>query len=156
MANAAKKDLESVRSGPLSTVHKLENEIERVFAGRWPRLFDWPLRESMLDMPMPSVDVVDREEEICVRAELPGFKKKEVDISVNDSTLTIKAQSKSDNTEEDGDYFRREISRGFVSRTVALPAEVDGDNAKASLSDGMLEVTVPKLARAKRKQVKID
>ncbi len=156
MADAVKKDLEPTRRGPLSAVPKLEQDIERFFSHRWPRLFDWPSRESMFDSSLPSVDVLDREEDVCVRAELPGFKKKDVQISVNDSTLSIKAESKSETKEEEGDYYRREISSGYLARTVGLPAEVDGDKAKARLENGILEVTVPKVAKSKRRQVKID
>ena len=156
MAASTKQTLEPAQRGALSSIPRLEQELERFFGNRFPNIFDWSSRSSLFDSAMPSVDVIDKENEVCVRVEIPGFKKKEVDISVNDRALTIKAESKSESKEEDGDYHRREIAQGYLVRTVELPAEVDGDKAKASLEDGILSVTVPKVARSKRKRVKID
>ena len=131
----------------------LENEFERFFGNRWPKLFDWPELKSAAGAP--NVDVVDREEEVCVRAEVPGFRKADIEVSVSGSSVTIKATREESSSEEEGDYLRREMSRGYLSRTVALPAEVDGDKADARLRDGVLEITVPKLARARRQNVPV-
>jgi HSP20 family protein len=145
-----------VRRGPLSVVPKFEHELERFFGERWPRALDVPFLRSSIDTNVPKVDVVDREGEVFVRAELPGFSKEEIDVSVNDSTLTIKATHESDQEDSEEDYYRREIACSFVSRTVSLPAEVDGAKAKATLKDGLLEFTVPKMAKSKRQKVKIE
>ncbi len=152
----AEGEVTPVRRGPLSVAPKLEQEIERFFGDRWPRMFESPFSRASMDVSAPKVDVVDREGEILVRAELPGFKKEEIDLSMNESTVTIKASHESEQEDQDEDYHRREISRSYVSRTVSLPAEVDGDNAKASFTDGMLELTVPKVAASKRKKVDIE
>ena len=58
--------------------------------------------------------------------------------------------------EEGGDYYRCEISKGAFARTVTLPAEVDTDKSKAKFKDGVLELTVPKMERAKRQSIKVD
>ena len=150
------KEVEAVGKGPRNVARHFDQELERFFGAPWPRMFDWPTGASVFESKLPSVDVVDREDEVCVRAELPGFKDDEIEVSVNDSTLTIKAESKSETKDEDGDYYRREISHGFMSRSVALPAEVDRDQAKARLKDGILEVTLPKVAKSKRQKVKIE
>ena len=158
--SSTKQDVEPVRRGPRSALPRLEQELERFFGQGWPTAFNWPSNWpssfAAFDSELPRVDVVDRENEVCVKAEVPGFKKKEIEISASRNTLTIKAQTSSEKTEEDGDYYRREMSQGFLSRTVSLPAEVDGDNAKARLDNGVLEVTMPKVATAKRKRVTID
>jgi len=105
---------------------------------------------------MPNVDVIDREDEILVRAELPGVDRKDVDVSLSDSLVTIKGSSNHEEKEEKGNYSRREMSRGTFSRTIALPGEVDGSKAKATFSDGVLELTLPKMEKSRRQKIRVD
>ncbi len=156
MAKATTKDVATTQRGPLSSLPKLETEMGRFFDRRWPGFLDWPRLSEMSELQAPSVDVLDQESDIVVKAEVPGFKKDEIDVSVTDNTMTIKASSKSETEEEEGDYYLKEISRGYVSRTLRLPSEVDGEQAKATYKDGVLEVTVPKVAKAKRQRIEIQ
>ncbi len=154
--SSEKTEIEHARRGPLSALPRLEQELERFFGSRWPKAYEWPSAMPALESRLPNVDVIDREDEVCVKAEVPGFKKKEIDVSVNHNSLTIKAQTSSETIEEDGDYHRREMSRGYLARTVALPSEVEGEKAKAQFDNGVLEVIVPKVPESKRQRVKID
>jgi HSP20 family protein len=104
----------------------------------------------------PKVDVVDREDEVVVRAELPGVAKDDLQVSVADTLVTIKGETKQEKKEENGDYYRSEISRGSFSRSVTLPCSVSAENAKASFNDGVLELSLPKVQKTKRHTVKID
>jgi HSP20 family protein len=104
---------------------------------------------------MPKVDVIDRDEDILLRAELPGVEKKDLEISTSDTAVTLKATTKHEEKEEKGDYYRCEITRGSFARTVALPARVQSDEAKASLKDGVLELTLPKVEKSKRHAVTV-
>lgn len=126
-----------------------------LFPSRWMRPFEreWP---GLAEFREPAVDLIDREKEILVRAELPGVNKEDVSISLTSDSITIQAQSKKEATEEKGDYRRREISSSAFSRSMWLPSEVDSDAAKASFKDGVLEITLPKVAEAKGKSVPID
>ncbi len=140
-------------------------EMERLFQGLFPRgwggpaRWEWPAWADV-EMPfegrMPKVDVVDRDEEILVRAELPGVNKDDLDITLAEDTLTIKASTRQESKEEKGDYLRREITQGSFARTIPLPAAVQGDEARASFKDGVLELTLPKAAPAKRHSVKVE
>jgi HSP20 family protein len=105
---------------------------------------------------MPRVDVIDREDEILVRAEVPGVDKKDLEVSLTDNAVTIKGSTRHEEKEEKGDFYRSEISRGSFSRTVALPGEVDGDKAKASFKDGVVEIAMPKLEASKRRSIKVE
>ncbi|MGI9327613.1 MAG: Hsp20/alpha crystallin family protein [Pseudomonadales bacterium] len=157
MAKAATKDVAATQRGPLSSLPKLETEMGRFFDRRWPGLLDWSRLSEMSELQAPSVDVLDQESDIVVRAEVPGFKKEEIDVSVTDNSMTIKASTKSETEKaEEGDYYLKEISQGYVSRTLRLPSEVDGEQAKATYKDGVLEVTVPKVAKAKRQRIEIQ
>ncbi len=146
--------------GSLNTLPRFEQELERFF-GRpwgfaWPSRKDWPL-STEFGRDAPSVDVIEREGEIVVKAELPGFKKEDIDVSLTEDRITIKASTESETeTKEDGEYHRKEIRRGYVARTVPLPAGVVSDKAKARLTDGVLEVTVPKAQMSKRQSVEIE
>lgn len=133
----------------------IERMFEDFFGRRWMRPTPW--EPAFPEMPaFPSVDVIDREDELVVRAEVPGYKKDEIEISVGDTMLTIKGETHAEEKEEKGDYYRCEISRGAFSRTVPLPAAVDDSKAKASMKDGMLELTLPKLEKSKRHTISIS
>ena len=120
--------------------------------GRWP----WPEWTSRFETKLPAVDVIDRTDHILVRAEIPGVKKEDVDVSVSDNLVTIRATSKHEEEKEEGEYYRREMSRGEYSRSVSLPANVNSSDAKATFRDGILELTLPKTEPAKRRTVKVE
>jgi len=141
------------------------DEIERFFENWIPA--DWlrPLaRErsllnvlpSQFELKVPNIDIVDRDAEIVVRAEVPGVDKKNLDISVNGRSLTIKGSSESKSEEEKGDYYRCEISQGSFARTVRLPEEVDGGRAKATFKNGLLELRLPKTEKSHRQAIKVE
>jgi len=124
-----------------------------------PIRWEWPLpREHMTPFEgrMPRVDVIDRETEVVVRAELPGVEKDGVNITVTDHTLMLRTEMKHEEREEKGEYFRHETSHGEFQRTLQLPEEVDENNAKATFRNGVLEVTLPKLKKTPRTSIKIE
>ena len=140
-------------------------EMERLFSGMFPRAwmrsFDrewptWPEMTSLMEGKIPKMDIIERDTEVLVRAELAGVDKKDIDVSVTDRTITIKGSTKEEIKEEKGDYFHSEISQGSFSRTATLPCEVDGDKAKATFKDGMLELTIPKIEGSKRRTIKVE
>lgn len=140
------------------TDNQLERLFDDFFSRRWLRPWtrDWAGFESRLDTATPRVDVVDREHDVLVRAELPGMTREDIEVTVGDDSITVRGRTRHEETREDGDYHRHEIVSNAVSRTVSLPCEVDGDHARAQLKDGMLEVTVPKAERAKRRRVQVE
>lgn len=145
----------------LSPLAEMEQMFEQFFPHGWMRPFNWDMPSYNRLAPafsgkLPKVDVIDRADEILVRAELPGVDKKDVDISLANNTVTIKASSKREEKEEKGDYYRCEISQGAFSRTLALPADVDADKAKANFRDGMLELVLPKLKGAQKRSIKVE
>ena len=157
-----KKAVEKVQPARmLSPFEEMERLFESSFPRGWlrPHRWGWP---SWGELPAPfegktpSVDVIDRENEVVVKAELPGVDKKDLDISVTNNTVTIKGKTSHEEKEEKGDYYRCEISRGEYSRTLALPAEVDESNAKANFKDGILELTLPKKEKAKRRKIDVS
>jgi HSP20 family protein len=143
----------------LSALAQIERDMQRMFdsffGARW-RPSQWELPELPFGETSPRVDVIDRENEVLVRVELPGVEKKDIDVSLGDDTVTIRATAHKEAREERGDYFRREISKGEFSRTIALPCDVDPAKAQAKFENGVLQLTLAKPERARRKQISID
>lgn len=162
MAEETKKaqEIQKAPARALSPFEEMDRMFDQYFRRGWmrPWRFEWPGFPEMAlpEMKVPKVDVIDRENEVVVKAEIPGVEKKDLDISVGEDTVTIKGATRHEEKEEKGDYYRCEISRGAFSRTVALPATVDGGKAKASFKDGVLELTLPKVEKAKRHAVKVE
>lgn len=145
----------------LSPFEEMERMFDEVLSGGWlrPGRRGWPMvggLASSLEGGIPRVDIIDREDEILVRAELAGVDKKDVDVSLTEDSITIKGSTKKEQKEEKGDYYRCEILRGAFSRTLSLPAGVNTGKANARFKDGVLEVTLPKMERAKRRSVKVE
>lgn len=156
------KEIQAVRPtralGPSDEVFRM---FENMFPRGWLQPFrrDWPLWGELtapLEARIPKVDIIDRDEELVVRAEIPGVEKNDLDISVSDDSVTIKGESKHEEKEEKGNYYRCEISRGAFTRTVALPNYVNSDGAKAKFKDGVLELILPKAEKAKRRSITVD
>ncbi len=102
------------------------------------------------------VDVIDEGDRIRVVADLPGFNKEDIEIWVEDGDLVVKAERKEEKEERDVNYLRRERRYGKVYRRIALPAEVDVENIKATYNNGILEIVIPKTEKAKKKVIKVE
>lgn len=145
----------------LTPFEEFDRYFENIFPSGWlrPTHWEWPTWAETREPfggKLPKVDIIDREKEVLVRAEVPGVEKDKLDISVTESAITIKGTAHHEEKEEKGEYYRCETSHGTFTRTVALPADVDSEHAKAKYNDGVLEVTVPKLKKAHRRTVKIE
>lgn len=144
----------------LAPLEDIEKMFDDLLQRRWPALGrwewpKWPELSEMLERRAPSVDIVDRDKEIVVRAEVPGIDKKDLDVSIADRMLTIKGSSRSEQKDERDDYFRHEIKSGTFSRSVLLPAEIEASKAKASFKDGVLELNLPKAQPTIRKKIAV-
>ena len=139
----------------------MEQFFDNLFTRGWLRPFGWERPRwgelmGTFEERMPKVDIIDREEQVVVRAEVPGVNKDDLDVSVSDNAVTIRGETRHEEKEEKGDYYRSEMTRGSFARTVMLPTNVDANQAKAKFSDGVLELTLPKVEQARKKTVKID
>jgi HSP20 family protein len=140
---------------PLDEFDQWFDEVRR----NWMQPFfgrGWPEAGAMFGTRMPRVDVIDRDQEFVVRAELPGITKDNLDVSLTENVLTIHASTRHEDQEEKGQYFRRELSQGEFQRIIRLPTPVQGDQTKASFKDGILELVLPKAAGAQRQTIKIE
>ncbi len=145
-------------------LHPLE-EIERLFDALTSRgwLSPWSRDWSMLSRipspfegKTPKVDLIDRDDELVLHAELPGVKKEDVEVTLSEDSLTIRATTRKEQKEEKGNYLRQEISYGEIVRTIPLPAAVDVDKAKSKFEDGILEIHMPKVEKSKRRTIPVE
>lgn len=125
------------------------------------RLFDSPLGEltrtsQLLSGWTPPLDVYEEKDSFVVKAELPGTKKEEIEVSFHDGSLSISGERKSETKHEEAEVYRAERFFGRFQRTVTLPAAVAADRVKACYKDGILTVTLPKTEEAKPKQIDVS
>ncbi len=156
-----KEEKEETKTTALSPIDEIDRLFDTFFSrGLFgPARWEWPSwsRKAMaFEGKMPQVDIIDQENEIKVKAELPGVKKEDLDISLTENTLTIKGTTESEEREEEGNYYRCEISRGSYARSLTLPAAVDADKAKATLKDGVLELSLPKKEPSKGNKITVE
>ena len=141
-------------------MREMEKRFEGFFPTDWMRPSNWEMPDwahmAQLELKVPKLDVVDRDVDVMIRADLPGVKKEDIDVSLTDNTITIKGTTSEEKKEEEGDYYRSETMKGSFSRTMALPSEVEGSKAKSTFKHGVLEITAPKLEKARRHTVKVS
>ena len=124
------------------------------------RTFDRSLdrSEDFFGSWSPAVDIFDNAGEIVLKAELPGLKKEDIDINVEDNLLTVRGERKREKevTDNDKGVFRSERAFGSFSRSFTLPTTVAVDKINASYKDGVLTLTLPKAEEAKPRQIAIE
>ena len=139
--------------------------FQREFDEFWempPRLRHWirmrpsfpmmPLRE----MAMPNVDVEDHEKDFVVTVDLPGFSKEDVNIEVGEDSVIVQAKKIQTGEEKHKNYVRRERAAQTYYRRIELPEKVASENAKANLSNGTLEMVLPKKEPKTTRKLKIS
>lgn len=104
---------------------------------------------------VPNVEMYEKEDKFVVRAELPGMKREEIDVSVVGNTLTISGERKAETEIKEEDYYRCELCYGKFSRSLNLPAAVDAAKVDATYENGILEITLPKVEAAKPKKIAV-
>ena len=108
-------------------------------------------------LPRIKVDVTERNGHYTVRAELPGVRKEDIQVSIDGAEVTLGAEVKREKeADKDERVLHTERTYGKVTRSFTLPQEVDDAKAEAKFKDGVLELTLPKKAAAQRKQISIQ
>lgn len=140
---------------PLMEMESLQNEIGR--------LFGYSLtHQPLADTPMfggqwaSAIDVLEAEDHILVKADLPGLKKDEIEISVQENSLVLKGEKKRTEEVKEENFYRSERYHGSFLRVIPLPSLIDSTNIQATYKDGVLEVRMPRKEEAKPKKIKID
>jgi HSP20 family protein len=146
--------MELVRWEPFEGLNRLHSRINYLFDENFGRARAQP--SVTAGTWLPPVDILESKDAYLIRAELPGMKKEDFNLEVNDGTLTLSGERKSEALTDGVEYHRSERVNGKFSRSFYLPRTVQQDSIKASYQDGILEIQVPKAEEAKPKQIAIS
>jgi HSP20 family protein len=139
------------RPSPFSELLTLRQAMDRLFDDTVFRPFaPYTSAEGRL-----ALNVRATPDALLVEAELPGVKPEDVEITVENGTLTIRAEDRTERAEESGDWIVREIARGSVMRAVTLPTGLDSDKAEATFEHGVLKLRFPRTEQVKPHQIQI-
>ena len=137
---------------PFRGVSTLQEQINRLFT----EAFDRKGEESSLSAWAPAVDIQETEQELVVKADLPGIDPKDLDIRVENNLLTIRGERKFEKKVNEDSYLRVERSYGSFARSFTLANTVNAEAIQADYHNGVLTLTLPKREEAKPKQIKVS
>ena len=146
--------MESVRWEPFEGLSRLHSRINDLFDESVGRARTLP--SATAGAWLPPVDILESKEAYLIRAELPGMKKEDFHLEVNDGTLTLSGERKPEGLSNDVECHRTERVHGRFSRSFYLPQTVKQDGIKATYREGILEIHVPKVEEAKPRQISIS
>lgn len=132
----------------LAGLHRQMDELFNSFFG------DWPVANFERNV-WPAIDIAETDNEITVKAEVPGCSAEDIDIAVHGNTLTISGEKKYEQEKKEKGYFHIERSYGTFRRQIALPSGVETDKVDATCKNGVLTLTLPKEEKAKTVKVKV-
>lgn len=160
MAKQEPKELTKIEpSRAISPFETMERWFEEAFRRPFSLLGpSWlpRLRATEVEEAIPSVDIFEEADNVVVKAELPGIKKEDIDVSMTDNVISISGEKKREEKVERKNYYREERSYGSFTRSFRLPAEVQTDKAKAGFKEGVLEIRIPKTEEAKKREKKVS
>jgi HSP20 family protein len=139
------------RFDPFRDLRNMEETMNRL----WRGFGTASSREGAEDWNI-AVDVVQKPEEILVNASLPGVKPDDIDLTIEDGILTLKAERRDEHREEDSRYLIRERSYGRYYRALRLPDTVDVTKVKSTYDNGVLAISLPRAEEKKPRQIKVN
>lgn len=138
-----------IRRDPFDVFSPVEGLINRFFQE------PFGIQMPVIEEGALALDVSETDDELIVRASLPGFRKEDINIEVHDGVLTISASREQETEEKNEKFYRRERRVGSVSRRIALPASVVEDEANAKLADGVLTLRLPKSKKDSPRRISV-
>jgi HSP20 family protein len=141
------------RWDPFRGMSVLQDQVNRIFEDS---LFRGRLDDSALTSWAPAVDIYEDGNQVVIKADLPEINEKDLDLRVENNTLTIRGERKFEKKVDEDNYLRVERAYGSFSRSFSLPNTVNADAVKAEYKNGVLTVTLPKREESKPKQIKVS
>ena len=145
-------------AGPFTALQRFADQMDRMFEDfgfghRWGAFPAW--RHSGLENWAPDVELFQRNNEVVIKADLPGLKRDEVSVEITDESVTIHGERKREHDEEREGFYRSERTYGSFYRVIPLPEGAMTDQAKAAFRDGVLEITMPAPPSSKGRKLEI-
>ena len=135
---------------PFTEIETIRQQLDKAFDQRARA------RDNSEAAWMPAVEFVDAGDNFVLKAQLPGIDPKDVDVQVTPEAISISGERRYENTDEKSGYVRSEFRYGKFHRVISLPAHIQNDSVQAECKDGILTLTLPKVAEARNKVVKIN
>ena len=140
-----------IRNDPLALMTQLHSNLDRLFGARTcddatQTLADWT----------PAVDIKEEDERFVLRADVPGVRREDIEITMDDGNLTLRGKRETETRDERNGYRRTERVSGVFLRRFTLPDTADESTISARCADGVLEVIIPKMARVQPRRIEID
>lgn len=143
-----------IKYDPFRELRSLQDEMNRLFMTSMPRGFG---QEDLASGGWaPNVDIYESENEIVLEAELPGMKRDDFEVSIENNTITLKGERSFEKKDERDNYHRVERAYGSFTRSFSLPRSVSADGTIADFKDGILRVSLPKKEEAKARKIKVS
>jgi HSP20 family protein len=142
-----------IRWDPFRDLVTLREKMNRLFEDTLP--YRGEEKELIAGSWTPAVDIYEKENALVLTTELPGLDEKDIEIKIEDNSLTLKGERKFEKETKEEDYHRLERSYGSFSRSFTLPRYIDEDKINAEYENGILKITMPKKAELKAKKVKV-
>lgn len=146
--------MELIRWNPMKDMFSLRHQMNHLFDDVLRPVVRGDSRLSKWNR-YPTVDIYDNNENIVIKAELPGIDKKDIVIDVKDWVLTLKGERSFDNEVKEEKYYCRERTFGKFERVFRLPADVDPEKINADYKDGILKINIPKPEEQQPKQITV-
>src|SRR3981189_3992384 len=128
----------------------LHREIDRLFSE-----FAQGIGPNGTQNIIPSIEITETDKALEVSAEMPGLERKDVEISIDDDILTIRGEKKVEENEKDKNVQHSERSYGVFMRVLQLPSGIDPSSVQATMSNGILKITIPKPAKSEPKKIEV-
>ena len=145
---------QAARSTALNPFEHMHEEMDRMFEDFLPQAFNVRGVDQRVGL-LASIDLSETDDALELKADLPGMKEDEIDVTLRGNALLISGERKLDSEERRKNYYRSERAYGAFSRTIPLPCEVDEDHIDARFKKGVLTVHMPKSSEAREHQRKI-
>lgn len=145
---------------PLRELDAMRREMDRIWEDIFPRKGEQPWKRQAAAQDQaaaaPAIDIIDRNDEVVVRAEMPGVPKESIDVSFQDNTLTLKGEIKEEASEKEGNYSYSERNYRYYLRSVNIPFKIRQNDIKAGLKDGVLSVHLPKVLEEQPRKINVE
>lgn len=141
-----------VKYNPFRELRTMQDQMNRLLDMAWNREFGEELKEGVWQ---PQVDIYEDEQSVVIKAEIPDVDQKDIDIKIENNTLTIKGERKHSTEVKKENYYRVERCFGHFQRSFSLPQVIDQERVQASCDKGILTITLPKREEAKPKQISV-
>ncbi len=146
--------MELIRWNPMYDRFNLRHRMDKMLGD-----FFYPSTQGQEDSGVwnwnPAADIYENDDNIVIKAELPGIDKKDITVDVKNRVLTLKGERSSDDETKEDNYYRRERRYGRFERAFTLPVEVDLEKIKADYTDGVLKIEIPKPQEKKPKKITV-